>query len=327
MPITRHIHAASPALQDTTSAGLRGWIREVVLLCDGLVAHPLEAQVARPVISLPLGPLFRAWDFWFETTLQVPALAGCTLKLLHRRDLREHHRGLGAATPLWIGVPDRGSHRGTAGVLRDACLGDGMPPDDWLLVAHGRQFPDPSLPHVLTELEQPGADTEVVLLHQRKRFAGAWLLRRRVLCRVAPLGFVDFKEQLLQRLVASDHIRDRSLSRPILRDVRTRNAYLDCVKAYANRNRQPGSPPPSPGSVSFGFVEGIVSPPPSVQLFDSVILSGASLPTRCTLVRSVAAAGGSVHDDALIRDQIVRSRNSPLLPILPHRLLRQIWPA
>ncbi|MEM7809318.1 MAG: hypothetical protein AAF561_14505 [Planctomycetota bacterium] len=257
------------------------WIRGLSLLRGGSKPHPLCGLLERPILTLPISPTKRISDLWveFADTIGLPESRAIDVLAPHFAP------PLSKTSPEVSGrlrlVPDRSSYRGTAGLLRDAHVDDGDP-SDWLLVSLGRHAPLAHSAAIIATLDEPKRNKDVVLLHADGVLTGTWLIRRRTLESVPSRGYVDFAEQHVSRVSADGGLAVINVQRPLLQPIRSLDAYLNLATAHATdtEDRAEGAP-------RFGFIEGQTSVPASVRLLDSIVLKGAKLPARCTVVRSV----------------------------------------
>ena len=299
-----------PLRLDPDEGGPLRWVDGLMLLCGHQGDGGLADETGRPEMSLPLTPRRRAWDEWADLWRGLHGRPGADgrLTLLHPDDLAGLHRRLSGRDPRWRVARDLGAHRGTAGLLADACRGD-ADPDGWLLAGHGRATPTATAAETLAELKPPPDGCDVMLLHHRGLLQGLWLVRRRVLSAVPAIGYVDFKEQLLEQLDADggdERIGLCHVRRPLLRPLTDRAGYLEAVAAH--------HPTADAGRPSFGFVENDDAPPADVRLYDSVILHGGRAEPPSVLARCVVAGGGRVPGRSVVENRTIAAprRMNPL---------------
>jgi hypothetical protein len=201
---------------------------------------------------------------------------------------------------------DPAAFRGTAGVLRDVCIR--YEEGDVVMVGNAAQILVEPLQHLAAELSACGGDVSL-LAHDDGTPAGLMLVRCGVLTSVQPVGFRDFKEQLLPELAARGaDVRVVRRGRATGVPVRTLDGYIAGLRAYhrlhAGRSAL-GSPLQEDWRPTFAVVEDRDNVDPSATIHDSVVLAGGRVERNAVVVRSVVCPGGIVRNGTTVADAII----------------------
>lgn len=233
-------------------------------------------------------------------------------------------RGLGAAVRAfeardWMRrESDPRPYRGTAGLLRD--LVEGYDEDDVVVVAPARRVVTGSLVGLLDAME----DEDVAIFAHGEEDTGIAAVRVGALRLAKEVGFDDFREQFLPRLMAAGgKVRVREASGVATYAVRSVADYVRAVRAVHEpapealdgRVRSEGQ------GVGGGDAEGWDDDTEwrprfllreagvlfgrGSQAFDSVLLSGAVVEEGAVLGRCVVGPGGVVPAGAKLLDMAV----------------------
>lgn len=256
-------------------------------------------------MSLPMGEAGTLLQFWMR---EVRALGGLlaneakVLICLHA----DRVGGLAASDdreswPPWELVVDEAPYRGPAGVLRDAVKD--VSPDSTILVAEAsRVVGTPLGPAVEAHLRQNSDAT--VGVNPDGSPAGLFVLKAGTLGLVPPVGFMDIKEQLLPKILASGRtVRVWRFEAPGLKSCRTRAEFLSAALAIQSaRNEDEAPRMGSPGPVAAG-VDAVLDP--TAYIAHCAIGAGARVEAGAVLVRSVVIGTAVVAAGASISDAVI----------------------
>jgi hypothetical protein len=249
------------------------WLQEVADLAEGIPVRqlPLRVMLCRAA-PIPTAP--RGWD--------------------HERVSLQIER-------------DNQDFRGTGGVLRD--LSTQYHRDDYLLVASGAQVLLEALTGLAHALGRVAGDV-VLLAHGEGVPCGLMLVRCGALADIAPLGFVDFKEQALPQLATRHHVNVLRRPHAALASIGTASDYLAAVRRYAHRCRGHEA-----GALGHTQDDGIIEPQARVEssaiVHDTVVLAGARVGARAIVARSIVCEGATVAHGQVVVNRVVTSRFGP----------------
>jgi hypothetical protein len=278
---------------------------------------PLESEcgVETPLLALDARrTILEAW-------LEALAATGGAWRVLLAHGVDEQRASYGrVVAPAGVSVEvrcDPSPHRGPAGVVRDlwaeAC---GAEPGAFpqVLVIEGSN-PGVLSAEVLGRLVEPFGDSrdagrgEIRLAVSVESAPGGVIaLDRGALRRIAPVGFVDLKEQTVSALIADGGVaRAVPSGLPILH-ARDRIGYLAAVAAALSAGGTAIAESARVGDGARIRGASILSDGVSVDdralVVDAVLLPGARVGRGAVVARSVVAAGAVVPDAALIVDDV-----------------------
>lgn len=282
-----------------------------VLLSGGMAPSPLVAAAGRTIL-----------DWWINDRQTV---LDCWLERL--RDLLDQQQRpvpvriicSAAVPPPW----PRDSHgieityeleprafRGTAGLLRDLCRS--YPPQSHMLVLEAARFASFGFDDLWRRHVRSGVDISVGC-NRDGTPAGMFIIRCDALDDVAPLGFVDFKEQYLTEASRRGWIIGRqTIAGPGALPLWTRQQFL----AAAARASGAGPFTARTGVLGAGADSGVrvvclgASVDPRATLVDSVVMPGATIEAAACVVRSVICPGSRIQSGADIADCVVSTRGA-----------------
>jgi hypothetical protein len=306
-------------------------LRAVVLLAGSVRATELSRSIGRSLLDLPLSATETVLSLWQRHVESLAQSVG-NAPLPVQRHVESLAQSVGNA-PLPVRVvlsrsgpsptmivsevscahvsieQDRSEFRGTGGVLRD--LAEPYGPDDLLLVANASQVLTEPLPQLTADLLAGDADVSLIA-HDDGTPSGVSIVRCGALAAIRGDGFVDFKEQVLPRLVAAGHsIRVVRRARASGLPVRTLDGYLAGVRAYtrlAEGRPIAHDPFEEDWSPTFALIEKGAEVPAGATVHDSVVLKGGSVASGAVVVRSIVCPGSRVSAGATVADQIVGGR-------------------
>ena len=290
-------------------------LRAVVLLSGSVWPRPWMAAIGRSILDLPLESERSVLGHWIQAVgglADEVGLRRLALRVILCRAApiptapRSRAR---ASVPLQI-ERDNMDFRGTGGVLRD--LSVAYDKDDYLLVASGAQVLVEDLSSVVRAMGRIGGD--VVLLVQADGTAGTlMLIRCGALADIAPVGFVDLKEQGLPVLAARHRINVLRRAHAALLPIRTAPEYLSAIRGYRQLGRD-GWAVDEPGRAEHvpaqGIVEAQARVEPSAVVHDAVVLGGGTVGAGAVVARSIICEGATVARGQVVVNRIVTSRHT-----------------
>ena len=300
------------------ATAILGRLRGLILLGGRVRPTSFSLGVLRPTLELPVVADARLIDHWLAGAEDVARLAGLewlptcvTVSDEADAPMAETPPGVSRRPAGAFSVlRDGGEYRGTGGVLRDLAAAQNFSDDDYLLVCNAGQLMLDSLAVVAKALAHQGADVAVVA-HDDGTPSGVTLLRVAALRHVAPVGYVDFKEQALPKISAAGlSVAAVRCRRPTAASIRSMGAYIAALRQHheklAGRGRG-AEPDPLAEDFDrrFSLVENGAEVDGSARVHDSVVLRGSRVEPGAVLVRSVVCEGafvrrGARHVDALV---------------------------
>jgi hypothetical protein len=315
--------AVGPSIQDVSVASrqrgsgrqdLYARLKGIVLLCGAVRPTPLSEGIGRSLLDLPLDAGQTLLDRWVGQAQELAAAHGIgRLPLMVMLDASslapaihttpESGQMVGAGRVPVSVMRDPFEYRGTGGVLFD--IAKDLDDADYLLVATGAQLLVEPLKELVRGLEDKGGDVSV-LGHRDGTPTGLMLIRCGALRGIAPLGFVDLKEQALPAIAKKFQVtveHRETVSYP----VRTTADYVTALRHYHRRVRgelAPQGPFAEDWRAEFSVVEEGAVIETGARLFDSVVLKGGRVGAGAVLVRSVVCPEGTVRGGSRGVDQL-----------------------
>jgi hypothetical protein len=274
------------------------------------------AAIGRSILDMPVRPGQSVLGHWLQEVADLAASIPARrlplrVILCRAAPIPTAPRGWDhARVPLRI-ERDNQDFRGTGGVLRD--LAGQYQKDDYLLVASGAQVLVGNLTGLAHSLGRGPGDV-ALLAHAEGVPCGLMLVRCGALADIAPLGYVDFKEQALPQLAQHHRINVLRWSQAALLPIATASDYLTALGRYRHRDGSNGA---ARGLGAFGpFVSrSIVEPQSHVEasaiVHDAVVLEGAHVGVRAVVARSIICEGATVGRGQVVINQVVTSRYGP----------------
>jgi len=287
-------------------------IDRLVLLAGAVRVSDLTRGTGRSILDLPLAPRRSVFGQWCEEASRLVEWAGLTqlqvdVVLAPATDAPD-------VPPTSDSVRvyvrrDEASFRGTGGALRDIAATVGR--HGVMLVANAGQILGEPLVSTTRRLVEAGADVAIVS-HSDGTPSGVTLLSSRVLAGVNPVGFVDFKEQVLPSLRGRFDVRAVSFDRATGRPIRTLESYIGALREHHDAQRSPGALDPfaERWSPSFAVAEVGSEVAESARLHDSVVLAGGRVEADAVVVRSVVGPNGVVLRGQIVVDSVVSAESS-----------------
>ena len=293
--------------EDGSVARVAPRIDRLVLLAGAVRVSDLTRGTGRSVLDLPIAARRTVLGQWCDEASALAEWAGLTqlqvdVVLDPSTDAPEMpHTNDGVRVYV---RRDEASFRGTGGALRDiaASMGEG----GVMLVANAGQILGCPLAETARRLVEARADVSIVS-HEDGTPSGLMLLTSGVLADVNPVGFVDFKEQVLPSLRGRYDVRVVPFGRATGRPVRTRDSYVLALREHYDALRAPSSPDPfaERWTASFAVAEAGSEIDGSARLHDSVVLAGGRVEAEAVVVRSVVGPTGVVGRGEIVVDSVV----------------------
>jgi hypothetical protein len=282
-------------------------LRAMVLLGGVMRPSRLSQSIGRSMMDLPVNENTTLLGHWMGQAADLQAACGLSaLPVRLMIDRLAPDIASAATFHLTLRVErDFGEYRGTGGVLRD--IAADYADDDLLLVANAGQIVPDKLSEMVAELAEKGGDVALVS-HADGTPSGLMLLRREVLSLIPQSGFVDMKEQALERIAQEYDVRVLKLVTPSGFPVRSREEYLRALKALHRSDGEMSCQESGEDwRSSFNVVQTGAVIDPSARLFDSVIMAGGHVEAGAVVVRSIVCDGGTVRRDQTVADDFVAS--------------------
>lgn len=282
-------------------------IDRLVLLAGSVRATDLTRGTGRSVLDLPVTPTRTLLGLWCEQAVEAAAWSG------HGRlavdvvlDPSTDAPRVPATDPrIHLHIRrDEASFRGTGGALRDIAWS--MNGFGRLLVANAGQILTTGISAIAQRLASEPADVSIVA-HEDGTPSGVMLVSTKTLESVKSVGFVDFKEQVLPSLGEAFDIRAVKFEHATGRPVRTRESYIEAMRAHygAMGGSGPFDPFAERWAPTFGVAERGADVDPSARLHDSVVIRGGRVGAGAVVVRSIVGPEGVVGRGEIVVDQVV----------------------
>lgn len=278
-------------------ASLAGRLEAVVLLAGALRPSELSRAIGRSLLDLPLGDRGTVLDQWASAVAQLGRAVGAHVPLrvvLDRESPAPHGPGRRGDPAIEL-ERDAATFRGTGGVLRDLAVG--LDDDALLLVVNGPCALREPLEAVAAALMHCHADVALTAGPDDQADA-LMLVACRALRGIRPIGFVDFKEQVLPGLCGQFSVRVvRQGSRATMpvRSLETYMAALRTLHRQARGERDSADPFAERWRATFALRESGAEVHGTARLHDAVVLAGARVDARALVVRSVICPGAHVR--------------------------------
>lgn len=306
--ISNSLPDASP--DDRALIGRARSLAAVVLLAGAVRPSDLQRAAGRPILDLPITAERTIAREWAVRVQEFRRAIG-------RDDLPLFITANAAAgapqslPPSAEGGPapvvrmDSAEPRGSGGALRDIAMD--LDPQARLLVASGHGLPRRRLAEVYAALARSDDDV-VIHTDAASQPTGFFLIRCGALRGLPAVGFVDLKEQALPQLASAFRVGVASDAAPATMPIRTLHGYLAAVRelaAPAGAHASDRALPPEDWMCTFALSEAGASVEPSARLHDSVVLAGASVRSRASVVRSLIGPGGVVGPGQSVFDELL----------------------
>lgn len=292
---------------------LRDKLRAVVLLGGAVRSTALAGSIGRSVFDLPVDredSILGLWHKHAMHVLEVLKLDQIALRVMIDRDsIPPMVTGADSSVRLHVEV-DATKFRGTGGILRE--LASDYEDDDLLLVANGAQTLVEPLSDLMLDLAEDEGDISIIS-HDDGTPSGLMLVRCGVLDLVAPIGYVDMKEQALPKIAQEHEVRVLNRRQATGLPLRTLDDYIGLLRRH-HRMRQVAGEQTREGLAedwrpTFGVIEPGAEVDPTARVHDSVVLDGGHVERGSALVRSLVCPGGVVRRNTVVVDQIITAES------------------
>jgi hypothetical protein len=286
----------------------------VIMLAGGSGASSFAGRCGRSVLGLPITAevdLFTLWkDELHRAVLHHAAATPTHVRVLGGTPQEKSAEGADPLLDIRF-ERDPGELRGTGGLLHD--LAEPYPDETLMLVASASTVLLEPLEDLIGLLR--GVDADVALLrHQDGTSPNLMLIRAGCLRSIAPVGFVDFKEQALPMITRQGVVRVVGVDHPVASTARNFEAYVRSLRLYHQNllgDKEEGHSPRQMDPFAerwrptFGIAEAGATIAPTARLLDSVALRGSRVDDGAVVVRSVIGPGGVVPAGAEVIDRLV----------------------
>lgn len=301
-------------------------LQAVVLLAGGASLNAFAEATERSVLDLPLAPGRSLLSYWRAEVAVAAAKLGCDA-LPVRVVGGARSRDLPASSPAMIQhLEDPQELRGTGGVLRDVAAD--YPEQSYVLVANAASLVLQPLDEIVRELLETRAEV-AFHVHDDGSASSIMLIRSGCLKSIAPIGFVDLKEQALPAMASAKSVSAVRRRDPVAISLRSPSDYVRGLRTYHLRRSASvargngngngnghaatvGAVPSSSRVLSedwrpvFQIAEDGAEVEGGARLHDAVVLAGARVGRNAVVVRSVVCPGARVPADGLVVDGLVR---------------------
>lgn len=303
--------ATTPGLGGAASGATAPCPAACILLAGGPRASPLAVEAGFSVLDLSLTPTRTVLGLWIERLAEVCPREGPRLEVRIVHDDKSPEPILSCDPgPLDVRVvAESRTFRGPAGVTKDQC--EDLRGSETVLIVEGGRPAASSLVPLLADHARLGSDITVAC-NDDDSTAGIYVVRCGTLSLVPKNGFMDLKEQWLQRAVGAGlHVRVHRFPPPGVLSLRTREQFLAAVRVLN------GLPDPAL-SVAVDADEAEQTPQnsrsviarsatlaPGAVVIDSVVMEHATVASGAVVARSLVCPRAVVGPDAMVVDRVV----------------------
>ena len=275
-------------------------ITEVVLLAGTVRPTPLHKPLGRSGLDLPVDESRSILNHWQD---HISHLANH----LQRQQLDTHVMIDWTATAPITGWSNSRSIisierdplelRGTGGVLHD--LAKRHNDEDYMLVISANQLLFEPLDQLVVDMATLGGDVQL-LSYEDGTPAGMMLCRCGALRDIAPIGFVDMKEQALPVIARHHQTLVLRRKKADVQPIRTLANYLEGLRRMHGLDDNDMISQPI-----FNLVEVGAEVDPKASLREAVVLRGARIEKGAVVARSLIGVGAHIKAGQVIVDQMV----------------------
>jgi hypothetical protein len=280
----------------------------VVLLAGGAGTRAFSDQSRRSILQMPLSvseTVLGLWHSRVRALAQLPRFAGLSMILVggERPEQVVHWD-----SPRLKHLHDPQELRGTGGVLRD--ITSEYPDEAYVLVASAASLVLEPLEDVADQLFEASADA-ALCADEFGTPGSLMLIRAGCLRSIAPIGFVDLKEQAMPGIAAAGSVAVLERRMLATASLRTPSAYIAALRRWYSLQKIDSAVAAVVSEFTeqwkplFSIVEPGSEVSRSARIHDSVVLAGAHVGRDATVVRSVICPGARVPATAMVVDQIV----------------------
>lgn len=279
-----------------------------VLLAGGIRPSALSKETGSSVLNLWLSDAGSVLEHWLERVAHA-ASPGARVHVVHDPASpapAQPRRTSGMSVSIH---PEPRAYRGPAGILRDVC--EGLAPETIVLAGEAGRWLSGDPAGLVRAHASRGAEATVGVNPDGSP-AGLYAISAEALGRVPGRGFMDIKEQWLQRLVeAKGRVWTHRMEGDGALPLRTREQFLEAAR------RASGGADPREGR---GLWDGVGSPaswrvigPGTIvgdgaTVLESVVMPGAEVGAGAVIVRSLLCPGARVEAGEVVSATIRTGR-------------------
>lgn len=285
-----------------------------LILSGGLQPTPLSEETGLSVLDLPLTASNTVLDVWVEAIRALPFNSEVPIRVIHDGPTYVPS-GLSREIDLVDVEIQPRALRGTAGVVADACRE--YDPDSSVLVVEGSRYSVSGLNRLLCRHFESGAD--ITLGRNPDQSPSGMYIVRCGACELVPgIGYMDFKEQWLERLRRNGHrIEVQDVPAPGSMPIHTLEQLLAAARlANTHVTGRLVTTSVANGLIRNSEAQGlrVICPGalvgPGARVIDSIVMSGAVVPSNAIIVRSLICSKGPIQSGAEIADAVISARAS-----------------
>lgn len=278
----------------------------VVLLAGGLTPSPLARTAGRSVLDLWVSAGQSVLARWVTLLAEAGVSRGAPARVIHSREVPTPSPVAGVEVHT-----ERDGYRGPAGAVADATADLGA--DELVMVIEAHRYHACPLSEGLGQAQVQGADL-VITCNADHSPGGVYLIRRSVLERVPKAGYLDLKEQLIERAVEAAHRVEHAEYRRVCSvPIRSRRELLAAAALAQDIAGERGAS--GDGRVLTGQRwSSVVAPDARVgegaTVVESIVMPGARIGEGALVARCVVCPGASVGEGETVLDRVVRAETA-----------------
>lgn len=282
-----------------------------VLLAGGLRPSALVLATGRNVLDLFATESRSVLDIWLT---RLSALGAFPVRVVYGG---ENPAPTTPPRENWPGLtfePEPHGYRGPAGILRDLCAD--YPGESTVLVGEAARFVSCEIGELLREHRRRNADATLGMNADGSP-AGVFAIRRSALDCVGRVGFMDLKEQWLNKVLSSGgSVYAHELRGAGALPLRSRTELLDAARVASGLSRPEHSFAPvshvrgersATGATIVCAGARVAS---SAILHDAVVMPGAEVGEDAVVVRSIVAPGVRVENGSELIDVVAGAQGA-----------------
>ncbi len=298
---------AVPRMELTAGRGLKR-LKAIILLGGKVRQSSFGASLNRSVLDLPLddsGTILNHWVTQSNELAKRFGLDGLIVRVMV--DQKGHEpTSIPPQFAHMVRVErDRSSFRGTGGLIAD--IAADYADDDLILVANASQVLLDPLSAIAQTLDHKTGDFTLIS-HRDGTASGIMLLACKTVRSINPVGYIDLKEQALPSIAKLHDVRVVHCRQPTGLPLFSLADYISALQQH-HRRRSSRRARTNPLGEEFGKHFAIVEPganvAPDAYLHDAVVLSGATVESGASAIRSLVLPGASLRRTRQISDALV----------------------
>ena len=278
-------------------------LKECIILSGGLNPSPLISASGRSILDLWLTPENTVVDLWVERLRALGGLADALpqIHIVHDENIpvpwsTAKHNGSMRVTR------EPTAYRGPAGVVSDCCANRGA--DEHMLIAEAARFVSCDLQGLVQAHLAHRADITIAV-NDDDSPAGIYLARCATLGLIPERGFMDLKEQWLQRaLDAGLRTHVHRLEGHGAMPLRTQQQFIHAAQ-IANDGDGTYGVIPVDGEDALRVICPGALVGPGATIVDSIVMPEAVVGANAVVVRSIVFPDGTVEAGSEIADALV----------------------